>query len=288
MGKNPAFQFYPSDWTRDLDDLDIQIEGAWIRVLCRLWWASPKGQATNTLKEWSRILRKTERKTNEILKILIEKGIADGSVLDNQNVTIISRRMVRDFEISQLRKQVGKLGGNPKLIKNENRLDNQTDNQNLTPSSSSSTSNTKNKKNTAKAAVSFSQDFERFYTAYPKRVGKKSAYAEWNKATRPPVEAILSALEKQKRAKEELRQTGQFVSEWPDPERWIKKERWNDEITSYQKTPENPSKAGDSPFAVCPKCGKETLKNLIDNNGCNKCVFSEIPEEFKQAMKGGE
>jgi uncharacterized phage protein (TIGR02220 family) len=141
MGKNPAFQFYPSDWTRDLDDLDIQIEGAWIRVLCRLWWASPKGQATKTLKEWSRILRKTERKTNEILKILIEKGIADGSVLDNQNVTIISRRMVRDYQISQIRRDAGRKGGNPALKKPETFLDNQNDNQNPTPSSSSSKEN---------------------------------------------------------------------------------------------------------------------------------------------------
>ena len=138
MGKNPAFQFYPSDWTRDLDDLDIQIEGAWIRIICRLWWSNQRGTATKSLQEWSNILRKTQRKTKEILQILIEKRVADGSILDNQNITIISRRMVNDFRISQLRKEVGKLGGNPKLKKSSNFLVNQTDNQIPTPSSSSS------------------------------------------------------------------------------------------------------------------------------------------------------
>lgn len=142
MGKNPGFYFYPSDWTRDLDDQDIEIEGAWIRVCCRLWWADNRGQATKTLKEWSRILRKTEKKTMKIFQILIEKHIASGSVLDNQNVTIINRRMVRDSEISQLRREVGKLGGNPTLLKQSTNLDNQKANQKGLSSSSTSSSNT--------------------------------------------------------------------------------------------------------------------------------------------------
>jgi hypothetical protein len=145
MGKNPAFQFYPSDWTRDLDDQDIEVEGAWIRICCRLWWSETKGKATKPLWEWARILRKTKKKTRDILEILIRKGISSGDVLDNQNITIISRRMVRDFEISQIRKDVGKLGGNPNLMKHKTTLDNQTDNQKPTPSSSSSSSTTNHK-----------------------------------------------------------------------------------------------------------------------------------------------
>ena len=71
MGKNPAFLFYPADWRRDLDDSPLEIEGSWIRIICRLWDQPEKGKATKTLKEWSRILRKTERKTLKILQILI-------------------------------------------------------------------------------------------------------------------------------------------------------------------------------------------------------------------------
>lgn len=138
MGKNPSFPFYPSDWTRDLDDQDLEIEGAWIRIVCRLWWSETRGQATKSLKEWSRILRKTEQKTMKIFQILIEKDIASGDVLDKQNITIISRRMIKDFEISQIRQQVGKLGGNPKLTNHQLDLDNQKDNQKRLSSSSSS------------------------------------------------------------------------------------------------------------------------------------------------------
>lgn len=124
MSKNPAFQFYPSDWTRDLDDQDLEIEGAWIRICCRLWWSPTKGQATKNLTEWSYILRTHPNKTKVILKTLLEKHIATGEYLDNQNVTIISRRMVRDYEISKIRREVGKLGGNPGLMKIKENLDN--------------------------------------------------------------------------------------------------------------------------------------------------------------------
>jgi hypothetical protein len=143
MGKNPAFLFYPADWRRDLDDSPLEIEGSWIRIICRLWDQPEKGKATKTLKEWSRILRKTERKTLKILQILIENDVASGQVLDNQNITIISRRMVKDERIRKLRREVGRLGGNPGLMKIRENLVNQTPNQKC--QSSVSVTVTKNK-----------------------------------------------------------------------------------------------------------------------------------------------
>jgi hypothetical protein len=80
----------------------------------------------------------------------------------------------------------------------------------------------------------YADEFESFYTAYPKHVGKKAAFAEWNKAKRagvlPAMESVLSAIENQKRAKQQAIDTGQFAPEWPDPERWIKRARWEDEV----------------------------------------------------------
>jgi len=70
--------------------------------------------------------------------------------------------------------------------------------------------------------------FLEFYSLYPKPVKKKQALVEWKKAAIP--ENIIELLRKQIRDKETLRASGAFVAEWPDPERWIKHERWNDEI----------------------------------------------------------
>ena len=143
MGKAPSFQFYPGDWTRDMDDFDLEIEGAWIRIICRLWWSETRGSATKNLREWAHILRKSEGKTKKIVRFFLEKGIASGSDLDNQKITIISRRMMHDEKIRELRHRVGMLGGNPGLMeikKNHEILLNQASNQNDRTSSSSSSS----------------------------------------------------------------------------------------------------------------------------------------------------
>jgi hypothetical protein len=160
MSKNPAFQFYPGDWTRDLDDQPLEVEGAWIRICCRLWWSETKGQATKPIREWARILRKSEKKTKEILEILLSKSISSGSVLDNQNVTIISRRMVRDYEISQIRRTVGKLGGNPGLTKVKEILVNQ--NLSKTASLLSSVSSSDKEEVLPEAKISFIHKEKKF------------------------------------------------------------------------------------------------------------------------------
>lgn len=113
MSKNPAFQFYPSDWQRDLDDHPLEIEGAWIRICSRLYWT--EGTATKTLEEWSRILRKNRKKTQVILHYLADKQIAD-LLNQNGNITITCRRMVRDANIRRIRKEAGIKGGNPILM----------------------------------------------------------------------------------------------------------------------------------------------------------------------------
>jgi hypothetical protein len=225
VGKNPAFQFYPSDWTRDLDDQDLEIEGAWIRIVCRLWWSETRGEATKPLKEWARILRKTEQKTMKIFQILIEKHIADGSLLDNQNITIISRRMKRMVEISKLRYEVGLKGGNPALLKTQNNLVNQTSNQNVRSSSSSSSSNNKPPLPPKKRGDEYETDFLTFWNAYPKKAKKPNAYREWKKlgSKRPGIAALTACIQKQATWRPWIEG---YI---PDPERWLKNERWLDE-----------------------------------------------------------
>ncbi len=79
----------------------------------------------------------------------------------------------------------------------------------------------------------FTEEFEAFWKAYPKHTSKKQAFLEWEKATaKPSLSVILSAIENQKRAKATAMDTGQFTPEWPDPERWIKKARWDDDPES--------------------------------------------------------
>jgi hypothetical protein len=151
MGKSPAFQFYPSDWSRDMEEHPLEIEGAWIRICCKLWWSETPGSMTKTIEQWSRILKNSRVKSLKILKYLEENRVCD---LLNQNgdITIISRRMVRDEYIRKIRKEAGEKGGNPALKKNVDLL-NQSSNQNSSKSqplhlqsSSSSSLTTKKEK----------------------------------------------------------------------------------------------------------------------------------------------
>ncbi len=149
MGKNPAFQFYPSDWSRDLEEHPLEIEGAWIRVCCKLWWSETPGKLTKTLDQWAKILRENRKKTEKILNYFTTNHICD---LLNQNgeITITSRRMIRDEYIRKIRKESGEKGGNPAL-KKEHVLLNQIVNQNASKNqplhlqSSSLSSTSKNK-----------------------------------------------------------------------------------------------------------------------------------------------
>jgi phage replication O-like protein O len=79
----------------------------------------------------------------------------------------------------------------------------------------------------------YSEAFEAFWLAYPGGGSKKEAGAEWVAAgledDHGKRELVLNALASQvaDRAK---KPTGEFYAEWPDAQRWLKKERWTDKL----------------------------------------------------------
>lgn len=245
-GKQPGFYFYPNDWARDMEEYPLEIQGAWITILCKLWWSETRGKATKNLTEWARILREKKKKTEKILHFLFKKHIADISGLDNQNpnqnITIISRRMVRDHEISQLRQQVGKMGGNPKLTKPETFLDNQKPNQkglSPIPYPIPYPFPKEKKENTIaetqkKSSPPHYKSFLIFYNSYPIKTGKKPAWERWEKLKKenqlPEIAIILDAIKKQKAWRDNA--NGEFRPEWKHPATWLNKGCWEDEVTS--------------------------------------------------------
>ena len=111
MGKAPAFQFYPNDWTRDLEEHPLEIEGAWIRICCKLWWSETRGKLTRTVDQWAKILRVEKDKAVEILEYIQDQKIGNIpeefevlGVTGNDIVTVISRRMVKDEKERHLTK----------------------------------------------------------------------------------------------------------------------------------------------------------------------------------------
>lgn len=77
--------------------------------------------------------------------------------------------------------------------------------------------------------TSAESDFDRFWETYPKKVGKKNARSAWKRLkVKPPLfEQIISALERQKKSEQWLKDGGRFI---PNPTTWLNGERWDDEI----------------------------------------------------------
>jgi len=115
---------------------------------------------------------------------------------------------------------------------------------------------------------SYTQEFETFWKAYPKKSGsKKAASDSWKKlnGNKPPIETILTAIKNQKIWRETAK-TGDFRPEWKDPERWIKNRMWEVELSEDPQT-----ETTRSLFKKCPSCGgKVTDADLVDG-GCWNC-----------------
>jgi hypothetical protein len=70
--------------------------------------------------------------------------------------------------------------------------------------------------------------FDKFWSAYPRKVAKPEAMKAWIKH-KPDAEllaAILKGLEAAKRSKDWLKDDGQFI---PHPSTWLNQRRWEDE-----------------------------------------------------------
>ena len=84
----------------------------------------------------------------------------------------------------------------------------------------------KNKSNTV--SVLYTQEFEEFWKAYPRKVGKGSAFVEWKKikgiADLLPI--IINALQWQSKTESWTKENGKYIVH---PERYLKRRRWEDE-----------------------------------------------------------
>jgi hypothetical protein len=173
MSKLPAFQFYPADWRKDpgVQALGYFERGVWFEILCLMHESEQRGKLLLNGKPMpnealARLLGLDKQILTKALSVLLDYGVAS---YDQQNA-LISRRMVRDEQIRQIRTEAGKLGGNPNLVNQNPTKTKKEVNQNSTPSSSSSSSTTKEKesnsyelpKKAAKAAATPKQTDDEF------------------------------------------------------------------------------------------------------------------------------
>ena len=137
-------QWYPADWRQDngVQALSYHDRGVWFEMLNIMHSSSERGVMSINGSPMdpemiARLLGLDNQTFNQTLSKLLTLGVAKSRQEDG---AIFSKRMVNDEKLSQVRREAGKLGGNPSLL---NQSPNQTPttplNQNPTPSSSTST-----------------------------------------------------------------------------------------------------------------------------------------------------
>jgi len=82
--------------------------------------------------------------------------------------------------------------------------------------------------------------FDLFWSAYPKKVGKKDAVKAWNKINPDEslVKAIIEGVERWKGTEQWNKDGGQFI---PYPATFLRQERWNDEVQSIAPKQQAPA-----------------------------------------------
>lgn len=80
-------------------------------------------------------------------------------------------------------------------------------------------------------APRYSGDFDAFWQAYPRKVGKDAAWKKWQQVHRrsdfPALPDLLASLERQRSSEQWQKEGGQFV---PHAATWLNQGRWADEV----------------------------------------------------------
>jgi hypothetical protein len=104
--------------------------------------------------------------------------------------------------------------------------------------------NTSTKRNTpsparrrkAARSVSYSDDFEAWWSAYPRKVGKVTAFESWESlnGTRPELAVLVSITDAHARQWDEESRPSDKI---PHPSTWLNNRRWEDELTPHRAEP---------------------------------------------------
>ncbi len=121
-----------------------------------------------------------------------------------------------------------------------------------------------------KQTTDWSADFLMFWSLYPARqgrkIGKTDCWKWWqiNKPDKQQLDKMLAWLQADNIARQKSQRAGLFYPNPKDPERWLKKKGWLDDVDYSAKVD-----SGKRDW-TCKKCGRRTA-SLSYRNLCSKC-----------------
>jgi len=233
MGKMPAFQFYPADWKKDpgVQALSRHDRSVWFDMLLIMHESNERGVLLLAGKPMpesalAMLLNLDNQEVKQILSTLLTYGVAS----QRQDGAIFSRRMVSDEKLIQIRREAGKKGGNPVLLKQKSTTGVK---QNPTPSSSSSSSSSNTKKIASMNAENETKENAlKLYELYPLKKAKQPSLKAIEKALKiVSFETIETGI---KNYTEDISKSGAIIAHCST---WMNQSRWEDEPTPPKREP---------------------------------------------------
>ena len=232
MSKLPAIQFYPGDWRKDpgVQALSFHDRGVWFEIILLMHESDERGKLLLNGKPMpeqalARLLGLDNQNLTNTLTTLLDFGVASRC---EETGAIMCRRMLRDENLRNIRKEAGSKGGNPVLLKQKATT---MLKQKRTPSSSTSLKMSDCDNNQSQVV-----QFEDFWSICPRKTAKGSARKAWLKAikTASP-ETIIDGIKAY--AKSAQGTEPQYIAH---PATWLNGEWWSDETTVQTKKPRLP------------------------------------------------
>ena len=224
------FKFYGQDWLTDLKVRKLSLEDkmCFITLLCLASTADEGGVVRNcdetTLIELSNLRDNPYDTNNEYQRAIgcLEryKALQIVTLHDNGDVTVnnFDRRQGENLSNAERQKAYReRLKTTPK----------ERNSRNVTRYNDSNARIEENRIEENRIETIYNSDsFNKFWTSYPKKIGKGAAEKSWEKL-KPPLDVVLTAIESQRTTDQWSKDSGKFI---PHPATWLNQKRWEDEI----------------------------------------------------------
>lgn len=223
MAKDPAVLLYTGDFLVGVSDMAFLERGYYITLLCM---QHQKGHLSEETICFSLGLRSVS-----------EIPIVMSHFRKDEDGKYYQRRMeeetIKRREYTDSRRENGKKGGRPPKKKGEKekpyaepygyRMQNHMGDGN---------EDINKDVNSNKNRGSGGKEFESFWNAYPRKVGKEAARKSFSKIPKSEIPNLVPAIENQKQSEQWKKENGRYI---PNPATWLNQGRWQDELS--QGTP---------------------------------------------------
>ena len=227
MAKKPYIPIYPGDWLKDLGDLSATCQGFALLLLFKIWESKVPGTYKTRLSRLKNLVNLTESESKSALNVLIEVEAFEVS-FNSDEITIISRRMLREAEIAKIRSSAGKQGGRPKKA-NQKQTKSKTKPKQKQNSEYDNDNEDDNEFN-----IKVWPSFQDFWNLYDKKVSLGKCMSKWDKLTHKTKVEIMDHIPGYKASTQDKKYR-------LNPLTYLNNEGWKNEIISNGQARKNKS-----------------------------------------------